>query len=235
MSGTQSAITTFWNARSGGYDDQPGHGITGAGEPDAWIRALAEHLPPPPADVLDVGTGTGMLAFLFAQMGYRASGIDLADDMLSQAMQKAAQMPNAPHFRRGDAVEPPFPPHSFDAIASRHVFWTLPSPERALGNWRALLRPGGRLLIIDGLYFSGPSSEPGPAEEQHEAYPADVRAQLPLMSPAATMGDVRALISAAGFTDLRESNLEEVERIERENGYMFSERSPRYVVTAVAP
>lgn len=49
------------------------------------------------------------------------------------------------------------------------------------------------------------------------------------------MADVRALVAGAGFSDIRESRLEEVERIERENGYMFSEQHPRYVLTAVAP
>jgi SAM-dependent methyltransferase len=156
--------------------------------------------------------------------------------MLTQALEKAAATADALQFRAGDAVDPPLSPQSFDVIASRHVFWTLREPERALRNWRALLRPGGRLLIIDGLYFSGPQPEPGPAaEEQQDAYPADVRALLPLMSANATMADVRALVAAAGFTGIRESRLDEVERLEREHGYMFSESSPRYVVTAVAP
>jgi protein-L-isoaspartate O-methyltransferase len=46
------------------------------------MDALRPLLPPPPADILDVGTGTGFLALLLAELGHRVSGIDLSEGML---------------------------------------------------------------------------------------------------------------------------------------------------------
>jgi ubiquinone/menaquinone biosynthesis C-methylase UbiE len=62
-------------------------------------------LPHAPADVLDVGTGTGFLALLLAELGYRVVGIDLAPDMLEIAQSKCTNE-IAPRFELGDAAAP---------------------------------------------------------------------------------------------------------------------------------
>jgi SAM-dependent methyltransferase len=51
----------------------------------------------------------------------------------------------------GDASDPPARAgRSFDVILARHLLWTLPDPQGALRRWVSLLRPGGRLVLIEG-------------------------------------------------------------------------------------
>ncbi|MGH8932096.1 MAG: class I SAM-dependent methyltransferase [Egibacteraceae bacterium] len=61
---------------------------------DAWADVCSGALPTPPADVLDVGTGTGQVALLLADLGHRVTGIDLAEGMLALARAKSASMAN---------------------------------------------------------------------------------------------------------------------------------------------
>ena len=86
---------------------------------------------------------------------YEAVGVDLAERMLAIARAKAANLPHPPAFLVGDAVAPPVARGSMDGIVSRHLLWTLPAPSRALTSWWRLPRPGGRLVVIDGLWSAG--------------------------------------------------------------------------------
>ncbi|HXK33455.1 MAG TPA: hypothetical protein VNM91_05505 [Dehalococcoidia bacterium] len=61
MSDIQRKITACWNSAAPSYDAQAGHGPGSDAERAAWRDMLAGVLPPPPADVLDAGTGTGQL------------------------------------------------------------------------------------------------------------------------------------------------------------------------------
>jgi hypothetical protein len=71
-------------------------------------------------------------------------------------------------------------------VSSRHFLWTLREPERALANWRRLLRRGGRVIGFDGFWFKqspadegadGGDAGPGIFEEH---YGSDTRAALPV-------------------------------------------------------
>ena len=250
MSGAQGKINEYWDLRGASYDAQAGHGIHDPREHRAWLDALAGVLPPAPSDVLDVGTGTGFLALLIAELGHRVTGVDLAEGMLSVARQKIEALPPAappPHFSIGDAGDPPLPAGSFDAVVSRHVLWTLGDPAGAFAAWRRLLRPGGRVVAIDALWQL-PTAAPAPggtteqtvaptaaADAWREAwgrlYSPDVQAQLPLFN-AKTLDPVVAAATAAGFTDVRVLPLEGVETLEKE---LYPERKsqPRYVVLAL--
>ncbi|MEV6737729.1 class I SAM-dependent methyltransferase [Streptomyces sp. NPDC051104] len=55
-------------------------------------------------------------------------------------------------FLVGDAATPPVGEQLFDAVLVRHVLWTLPDPGRVLRHWRGLLRPGGRLVLVEGVW-----------------------------------------------------------------------------------
>jgi ubiquinone/menaquinone biosynthesis C-methylase UbiE len=229
----QARITAFWDTSGDTYDAQPGHGLHAEAERAAWLDALRELFPAPPADVLDVGCGTGFLALLLAELGHRVTGVDLSEGMLAAARAKAAGFAALPAFAVGDAIAPPLPDGSFDAVTNRHLLWTLTDPARAFANWYRLLRPGGRLVVIDGLWWMGRPAAEEPEEWEQEHYTAEVQASLPLMH-AQSMDPIVALAEAAGFTEVRITGLAEIERIEQANDPTRErEPQPRYVLSAV--
>ena len=238
----QDSITDYWNHRGTAYDAQPGHGIQHDAERDAWHDELRALLPATPSDVLDVGTGTGFLALAIAELGHRTTGVDLSDGMLAQARLKSEALPadRRPALLTGDAHEPPVPPASQDVVISRHVLWTLRDPAFALANWHALLRPGGRLIVVDGLWWQGRDpSEGGPTEPEararwEAAYGAAARAQLPTML-AQNMAPIVGAVEAAGFADVRLGRLDAVERVERATEPGRDRGNERYVLSARRP
>jgi SAM-dependent methyltransferase len=101
--------------------------------------------------VLDLGCGTGSLALLAAGAGHRVLGVDLSPRMVEQAR---AKLGGAATVVAGDAADPPVGDRRFDAVLVRHVVWTLPDPAAALARWVALLRSGGRLVLVEGRWRS---------------------------------------------------------------------------------
>jgi SAM-dependent methyltransferase len=201
----QERITGFWSFTASGYEEHEGNVPKEGVERGAWVTAICDLLPPPPADVLDIGTGTGFVAIIASKHGHRVTGIDLSAPMLDLAGAEATGRSLDVTFVLGDAVEPAFPPASFDAIINRHFMWTLREPERAIANWLRLLKPGGRVVAIDGFWFE-PELPPEPAEGEEpglfeQYYTRDAQSQLPnmhLQSPEA----VAALFRQAGFADV---------------------------------
>ncbi|CAM5418767.1 SAM-dependent methyltransferase OS=Streptomyces violarus OX=67380 GN=FHS41_004172 PE=4 SV=1 [Streptomyces violarus] len=79
--------------------------------------------------------------------------------MVTLARQKLAGRDAA--FLIGDAAAPPVGEQRFDAVLVRHVLWALPDPGRALRHWAGLLRPGGRLVLVEGVWgTAGPVGIP---------------------------------------------------------------------------
>jgi ubiquinone/menaquinone biosynthesis C-methylase UbiE/DNA-binding transcriptional ArsR family regulator len=99
---------------------------------------------------LDIGTGTGRLIELLAPQTRRAVGIDLSHDMLSVAR---ANLEKSPHrhvqVRPGDVYALPFEAQSFDLVTIHQVLHYLEEPARALAEAARVLKPGGRLLVVD--------------------------------------------------------------------------------------
>jgi SAM-dependent methyltransferase len=52
-------------------------------------------------------------------------------------------------------VAPPFAPSSFDVVLARHVLWAFSQPDRVLARWVGLLRPQGRLVLVEGRWSTG--------------------------------------------------------------------------------
>jgi ubiquinone/menaquinone biosynthesis C-methylase UbiE len=149
-------VAAHWGRRAAHFDEDFGHSIRTGAERAAWDRILDLALPRRGAlDALDAGCGTGFLSFELAGRGHRVTGIDFAPAMLAEARRKAAERGVSIRFEEGDAEQLPFVSDSFDLVVSRHVLWTLPHPEAAIDEWIRVLRPGGRLAVIDGQFDPG--------------------------------------------------------------------------------
>lgn len=148
-------MTTFWDEQAATFDDEPDHGLRDAEVRAAWAQLLLPLMPSSSAEVVDLGCGTGSLAVLLAAAGHRVRGVDLSARMVAAATAKARAADVVAEFVQGDAAEPPYPPGSADVVLARHVLWALPDPAAALEAWVRLLRPGGRLVLVEGRWSTG--------------------------------------------------------------------------------
>jgi SAM-dependent methyltransferase len=152
---TAADVRAYWDAEAAGFDEAADHGLRDPQVRGAWGRLLREHLPEPPADVLDLGCGTGTLTVLLAEGGHRVHGVDLAPAMVAAARAKIAASGTTATVEVGDASDPPGRAGAYDVVLTRHVLWALPDPSAALSRWVRLLRPGGRLLLVEGRWWTG--------------------------------------------------------------------------------
>jgi SAM-dependent methyltransferase len=150
-----SDAARYWDEQASTFDEAPDHGLRDATIRSAWASLLTALMPPAPARIVDLGCGTGSLAILLGEAGHTVSGIDVAAGMISRAREKAAAAGVDAEFEIGDAMTPPWPPATFDVVLARHVVWTLPDPGLGLDRWLELLRPGGRLVLIEGRWWTG--------------------------------------------------------------------------------
>lgn len=123
--------------------------------------------------VLDVGTGTGVVAITAARHGAKVTGLDLTPELLALARDNA-------HISRhediawteGDAEQLPYPDASFDVVLSQFGHMFAPRAEVAVAEMRRVLRPGGRVAFatwppehfVGRMFaFVGRNSPPPPA------------------------------------------------------------------------
>ena len=189
-------VAAHWGRRAPGFDD--GHSIHTPAERAAWDRIFDLALPRRgPLDALDAGCGTGFLSFELAARGHRVTGVDFAPAMLAQARRKAAECAVLVRFEEADAEQLPFPGGSFDLAISRHVLWTLPHPEAAIDEWIRVLRPGGRLVVVDGQFDPGFLVEPSQNARTSAEYAA-IGDRLPFLG-GRPREEIEALFGAHGL------------------------------------
>lgn len=144
-------IRDYWSDRAESFDAQPGHGIASETERAAWLALLRRHLPQGcGSSALDLACGSGEMGTLLLDLGYRVTGLDWSEPMLAIARRKAAAADRAVAFRQADAEVTMEPDAAYDLLLTRHLVWTLVDPAAAFAEWHRILRPGGRLVIIDG-------------------------------------------------------------------------------------
>ncbi len=100
--------------------------------------------------MLDLGTGTGRLLELFGDLYSRGVGIDMSREMLAIARVKLEEAGiSHAQVRRGDVYAPPVDRNSFDLVTIHQVLHYLDDPGQVLREAARVLRPGGRLIIVD--------------------------------------------------------------------------------------
>jgi len=99
--------------------------------------------------VLDVGTGTGVVAVTAARTGARVSALDLTPELLVEARENA-RIAGHPEitWQEGDAETLPYPEASFDVVVSQFGHMFAPRPEVAVAEMRRVLKPTGRVAFV---------------------------------------------------------------------------------------
>jgi SAM-dependent methyltransferase len=120
-----------------------------------WGRTLygfaAWCAPQPGWLTLDVGCGPGLLPAIFSQMGCLACGIDLDIEMFKPS-------PLHPLAAVADVSALPFSFQTFDLITASNLVFLLPEPVQVLIKLRKLLRPGGKLAMLNPSELLAPQS-----------------------------------------------------------------------------
>jgi demethylmenaquinone methyltransferase/2-methoxy-6-polyprenyl-1,4-benzoquinol methylase len=116
-----------------------------AGLDRRWRREAAEAVVKPGDRVLDSCCGTGDLAIAAATAGGNVTGVDFSKPMLERARRKAPEL----EWVEGDALALPFADESFDAATVGFGVRNLSELDKGLHELRRVLRPGGRLAILE--------------------------------------------------------------------------------------
>lgn len=103
-----------------------------------------------PRTVLDVGCGTGELErqLLESYVPQQVVGVDISEKMLEVARKKLSANPQM-SFIEADAMSLPFENHRFDCVVSSSTFHYFPTPCAVVAEMRRVLKPNGRLIILD--------------------------------------------------------------------------------------
>jgi demethylmenaquinone methyltransferase / 2-methoxy-6-polyprenyl-1,4-benzoquinol methylase len=126
------------------------------GRDQVWRRGAVKMAAPQKTDrVLDVASGTGDLAEAFADAGVSdVIGLDFTQRMLDMAEVKARNRKRgagvcAPTYVQGDAMDLPFEDETFDIVSIAFGIRNVSDPAKAVGEFHRVLRPGGRLVILE--------------------------------------------------------------------------------------
>ncbi|MFP3214955.1 MAG: class I SAM-dependent methyltransferase [Candidatus Micrarchaeota archaeon] len=102
--------------------------------------------------ILDVATGTGRIAYAIARShtNYKVVGIDINNDMLSEAIKKSKGLPNL-SYMLGDVELLNFENNSFDAVVTAFSLSVFNNLDNAISEMHRVLKPGGKLILLDML------------------------------------------------------------------------------------
>ena len=249
----KKSIEAYWDKSSCDYDKQFGHGLRSEEEKELWLDLLRRNVVlPSESKVLDVGCGTGFLSLLLAELGFDVTGVDFSEEMRGEGERKAREQGLSIRFQRGDAENPDFPDNSFDAIISRHVVWTLTEPSHAMAKWRSLLRPGGMVLIVDGVWTPRSIAERMrfwlaggvklvKGKKRHLSWKKEYMGKMSNTLPffgGATPERIYDVLREAGFSDISLDSMDSILSYERANSpfeYRITHgKNRRYLISAKA-
>jgi demethylmenaquinone methyltransferase/2-methoxy-6-polyprenyl-1,4-benzoquinol methylase len=134
----------------------PEYDRTGAvlslGQDPRWRRFLVSRVNPiPGAWVLDVATGTGLVARHLARRNVRVVGLDQSEPMLRHGVEATRGTPVADRLRfvRGRAERLPFPGEAFDAVTFTYLLRYVDDPAATVAELARVLRPGGTMASLE--------------------------------------------------------------------------------------
>jgi demethylmenaquinone methyltransferase/2-methoxy-6-polyprenyl-1,4-benzoquinol methylase len=136
-------VRSMFDAIARVYD--PMNRVLTAGLDGRWRRRTAEAVVQAGDRVLDACCGTGDLALADERAGGTVTGLDFSERMLERAHGKSTSV----EWIQGDALALPFPDGSFDAVTVGFGVRNVVDLERGLAELRRVLRPGGRLGVLD--------------------------------------------------------------------------------------
>jgi len=137
----KSRLRSIWNA--GDYDRVSRHMHI---EAEGFYRRLAV---PPGSELLDVGCGSGELALIAARHGVHATGIDIAENLIARARERARVEGLSTSFYEADAEDLPFDDSAFDVVTSIGGAMFAPRPEVAARELLRVCRPGGTIAMAN--------------------------------------------------------------------------------------
>jgi ubiquinone/menaquinone biosynthesis C-methylase UbiE len=144
--------------------------------------------------VLEIGTGTGEIAFHIAPLSKTVKGVDISPEMIEVAnMKKSKSKIKNISFSVGDAYNLPFPNSSFDKIITSNSLQTMREPEKAIIEGQRILKPGGEFISI--TYCYGDSS----IFEQLKLIKWVLLYGMPVYWKNFTRNDLKALFKQANF------------------------------------
>lgn len=241
-------IAQHWDLLASKYPGRVGYYLKTDSLKQAWLETLAEVVGRDTSlKVLDVGTGPGFLALLFAELRHECTGVDFSREMIKIAREEAEKKGVKCDFRYGDAEELPFENETFDVVANRHLLWTLTRPGKAVREWMRVLKPGGKMLIMDGewtddslnllskfRYILGRCIITVTKRRiawNRKGRDKELESQLPFRG--ADQGKVIALMEAAGIKNITVPSIEKLLREDvkvRPLGYRLIYNFKRYMV-----
>ena len=136
----------LFNQVAGRFDRQYGPGRSWQAFGQFLLRVI------PPLDIADLGSGEGLLAELLARNARKVICVDNSKRIVNFGQRKAKKnkLSNL-EFRHGDIENPPLQPESVDVALLSQALHHARSPENALSATHRILRPGGKIIIIDLL------------------------------------------------------------------------------------
>nr|WP_314461222.1 class I SAM-dependent methyltransferase [uncultured Clostridium sp.] len=201
-------VTDYWSSRAEIFNELKIQELN-SDMRGRWLEELQKYLPARKGlKILDIGTGTGFFCFLLAAEGHDLTGIDLTEKMILEARKSSAILGIPAAFYVMDAEMPELADHSFDAIVTRNVAWTLPDLSKAYEKWHRLLKKDGVLINFDGDYSRENEQQKLPenhahakiTQEQWSAY-EHLKTELRPISNPRPAWDVQ-LLKSAGFKEI---------------------------------
>ena len=201
-----------WTRLADRFADEAYASVKGQVRTYVMHQQLLEHLPPPPAPVLDVGGGAGHQSFPLAQAGYDVTLLDPSQAMLDRAQQRLARLPGEAQRRvtlvraDGENADEAVKGRRFAAVLCHGVLGYLERPEPLISQLCRCAAPGGVVSIMTG---NAKAMAVRPALERRwdDALAAfDARSEIGVLGVpgrADTVEELSELIRSRGVSPLR--------------------------------